>query len=238
MLFIVDCEKDSEFNLQISGVKLSAETVETPIIAIANYVFNGLREQSISINNGTVSEGCIKILADPKYIHHASCLMSSVSATDVNIISRMKLEWSYKPIQDIDSHFPDPVLRDLVNQSYFWNSINPSYLMNNETLNVLLPVGALRFVHALETLSNGNFVLIAADKAHAHEEDLRLTKENPHIATHGSFSMMANFHALRQYFLSRGGSSFHTPYYTGLQVAAFSLGETPLSEFQFAWEVE
>ena len=46
-----------------------------------------------------------------------------------------------------------------------------------------------------------------------------------------------NMHALRQVFLSRGGASFHTPYYTGLQVAAFAMGETPLEEFQFAWEV-
>lgn len=119
----------------------------------------------------------------------------------------------------------------------FWNSINRSYLQNNETLNVLLPLGALRFLRSLEALSHGQFLLITADKAHAHEEDLRLTKENPHIAIHGSFSMMANFHALRQVFLSRGGASFHTPYYTGLQVAAFAMGETPLEEFQFAWEV-
>ena len=112
-----------------------------------------------------------------------------------------------------------------------------SYQQNNETLNVLLPLGALRFVRTLEALSRGAFVLLSADKAHAHEEDLRLTKENPHIAIHGSFSMMANFHALRQYFLARGGASFHTPYYTGLQVAAFALGAAPLDEFQFAWEV-
>lgn len=212
---VFDCEKDSEFSLQISGAKLSPETVETPMIAIANYVFNGLREQSISINNGIVSEGCIKIMADP-----------NISATNIDIISRMKLEWSYKPIQDLDAHFPDPVLRGLVHH----------YLQNNETLNVLLPLGALRFLRSLEALSHGQFLLITADKAHAHEEDLRLTKENPHIAIHGSFSMMANFHALRQVFLSRGGASFHTPYYTGLQVAAFAMGETPLEEFQFAWE--
>lgn len=87
------------------------------MIAIANYVFNGLREQSISINNGIVSEGCIKIMADPKYFPPPPPIMSSVSATNVDIISRMKLEWSYKPIQDLDAHFPDPVLRDLVHQS-------------------------------------------------------------------------------------------------------------------------
>lgn len=114
----------------------------------------------------------------------------------------------------------------------------PSYMQNNEALNVLLPIGALHFIHTLESLSRGKFVLLAADKAHSHEEDLRLTKENPHVAIHGSFSMMANFHALRQYFSDNRGTSFHTPYYTGLQVGAFVMGDVPLWEFQFAWEVE
>lgn len=87
------------------------------MIAIANYVFNGLREQSISINNGVVSEGCIKFMADPKYFFILIVIMPSISATNIDIISRMKLEWSYKPIQDLDAHFPDPVLRGLVHQS-------------------------------------------------------------------------------------------------------------------------
>ena len=43
--------------------------------------------------------------------------MPRISATNIDIISRLKLEWSYNPIQDLDAHFPDPVLRDLVHQS-------------------------------------------------------------------------------------------------------------------------
>ena len=34
------------------------------MIAISNYVFNGLREDAVSINNGTVSEARIKITTD------------------------------------------------------------------------------------------------------------------------------------------------------------------------------
>lgn len=50
--------------LQISGKVLNTETVKTPIIAIANYVFNGLREDAIMINNGTVNEGYVQICTD------------------------------------------------------------------------------------------------------------------------------------------------------------------------------
>lgn len=62
--FDPDCEKDTELTLQLSGVKLTSETLKTPLVAIANYVFNGLREESISINHGEVSEGCITILGE------------------------------------------------------------------------------------------------------------------------------------------------------------------------------
>lgn len=66
---------------------------------------------------------------------------------------------------------------------------------------------------------------------------MKLSKENPHMAIHGSFSFMTNFHAMHLYFVNNKGESYHTPYYSGLQVAAFVMGETPISEFQFAWEV-
>lgn len=61
------------------------------------------------------------------------------------------------------------------------------------------------------------------------KEDLRLTKDNPHLAIHGSFSFMTNFHTMHQYFVNHGGESLHTPYFSGLQVAAFIMGidETP-----------
>lgn len=115
--------------------------------------------------------------------------------------------------------------------------ITHSYRENHETLNVLLPIGALRLVRCLQRISHDQFLLLSADKAHAHEEDLCFTKGSPHIAIHGSFSFMTNFHALGLYFDNQHGMSFRTPYYSGLQVAAFVMGTTPIPEFKFAWEV-
>ena len=96
-------------------------------------------------------------------------------------------------------------------------------------------MGALRFLSHLQSLSHGHFLLLSADKAHAHAEDARLGKETPHLAIHGSFSFMSNFDALRVCVEALGGRSLHTPYYSGLQVAAFLTGAAP--EFEFAGEV-
>lgn len=53
--------------LLISGKKLSEETIKTPVIAISNYLFNGLREDALSIANGKVSEAYISISTDREY---------------------------------------------------------------------------------------------------------------------------------------------------------------------------
>ena len=65
--FFVDCEKDTELTLLSSGKKLSEETVKTPLIAISNYLFNGLREEAISISHGVVSEGYVTVSTDREY---------------------------------------------------------------------------------------------------------------------------------------------------------------------------
>lgn len=156
---------------------------------------------------------------------------------DPEIISRMTVNWSYKPIESVRDHYKEDYLIPIIEQYSRDYDYHCSYIQNNATLNVLLPIGALRCVHTLQEISHNQFLLLTADKAHSHEDDLKLTKENPHLVTHGSFSFMTNFHAIREYVEHNGGCSYHTPYYSGLQVAAFVMGSMKLPEFRFSWEV-
>ena len=63
-LLQLDCENDTEIKLQLSGKSLNADTLKTPLIALSNYVFNGLREDAVNINNGVVSEAYVEVLTD------------------------------------------------------------------------------------------------------------------------------------------------------------------------------
>lgn len=211
---VYNCEQDEELHLNISGKTLSASTVKTPIIAISNYVFNGLRQDAVSISDGAISEAFVSVSTDKE----------EPNPSDPEIISRMHLDWSFRPVTSVESQFPEP----------FYPSLLRHYAEQPGTATVLLPVGALRFLSHLQSLSHGHFLLLSADKAHAHAEDARLGKETPHLAIHGSFSFMSNFDALRVCVEALGGRSLHTPYYSGLQVAAFLTGAAP--EFEFAWE--
>ena len=59
----------------------------------------------------------------------------------------------------------------------------------------LVPLGGLKLVKGLMQLSNGRLLLLAGDKGYNAEVDMKGLRD-PHIARHGSFSMMVNFHAV------------------------------------------
>ena len=116
MCSIVDCEKDSEMTLLISGKKLSEETITTPIIAISNYLFNGLREDALSIADGKVSEAYISISTDREYALSTFLMYREPDKLDPEIISRMKVDWSYKPIDDLEKHYSEEYLLPILHQ--------------------------------------------------------------------------------------------------------------------------
>ena len=147
----------------------------------------------------------------------------------------MRLDWTFRPVESVESQFPEASYPSLLRQWPLSSPLTRSYAEQPGAATILLPLGAIRFLSHLRALSHNRFLLLSADKAHAHAEDARLGKETPHLAIHGSFSFMTNFDALRVCVETFGGRSLHTPYYSGLQVAAFLVGAAP--EFEFAWEV-
>lgn len=52
--------------------------------------------------------------------------------------------------------------------------------------------------------------MISGDKGNNNPEQFRGLMD-PHIAVHGSFSVMVNYHAIGAYFTSRGGFALHNP---------------------------
>lgn len=61
-------------------------------------------------------------------------------------------------------------------------------------------------------------------------EDELVLKRDPHVAVHGSFSMMVNFHALRLFFQRLGGWAVHSPRMDGFKTSVLVLGG-PESDF-------
>jgi hypothetical protein len=88
---------------------------------------------------------------------------------------------------------------------------------------ILMPIGALRAVRRLTALSGNRCLVVSGDKGNNNPEQFRGLMD-PHIAVHGSFSVMVNYHAIGAYFTSRGGFALHNPQEeASLKVSAFLL---------------
>jgi hypothetical protein len=99
-----------------------------------------------------------------------------------------------------------------------------------EGFSFLLPTGALRCLQWLQEFSQDNLVLLCGDKAHTSPSEMRGFQREPHLAVHGSFSMMVNFLAMEAFFLqasssnnlsSSGFRAVYTPYLDGFKNALF-----------------
>jgi len=146
------------------------------------------------------------------------------------MIKTLKCAWDYKPVE-IDSlgggYATDPSLA----RTLQW------YKDNCEEASVLLPVGGLSLLNNVLAFSGGKAMVLVGDKAYSQVSELA-GRRDPHIAVHGSFSLMVNLHAVQKYTELRQGVSMLTPYVDGFKCAAFLFGmESDVAmETQIAWE--
>ncbi|CAM9561882.1 unnamed protein product [Ectocarpus fasciculatus] len=102
---------------------------------------------------------------------------------------------------------------------------------------LLMPLGALRLLRHLSSLSGGRGLVLVGDKGYMKDEEMAGDRD-PHIAYHGSLSCMVNLDALARYTRQRGGWSLSSPYMEGFkcQALAFGMDEDALQETRFAFE--
>lgn len=146
------------------------------------------------------------------------------------------------------------------------NALLECYLEKDENCSVLIPIGGLKALRNLVRIARadidspsfaaevaaenqnrkappaiagngaGWLLLLAGDKAYTQEQEMCGLRD-PHIALHGSFSFMVNFHAVGLYAALRGGFALQTPYLDGFKCASFALGAEAgdLPEMRLQW---
>lgn len=80
----------------------------------------------------------------------------------------------------------------------------------SDEASILLPIGALRALRRLTSFSCGRALVLSGDKGNNNHEQFRGLND-PHVAVHGSFSVMVNYHAIGLYCTSRSGFVLHDP---------------------------
>mmetsp|Transcript_3042 Transcript_3042/g.4527 ORF Transcript_3042/g.4527 Transcript_3042/m.4527 type:complete len:565 (+) Transcript_3042:19-1713(+) len=202
-----DAEQDVEIKLILSGKTLNKNTIKNPMVLVANYIFDTLRHEAFRINDGKLQEALITVTSDREV---------EPDLNDPGLIQRFRPKWSYhniSPKEYFSGRQADlnPILERIVKRNVLRNS------------SILIPIGGLSCLRNLIELTRGRLFFLSGDKAYNHENEMKGLRD-PHIAIHGSFSMMVNYDAVRHYFESKGGFSMHTPYQDGFKVASFVLG--------------
>jgi len=212
---IFDASNDDKIVLRRSGKVLSRDQpTGNPICVIANYIFDTLCHDIFHVDGGVLKEGVVSVgssqegepdLRDPEIIEH---IQNKYKYHNCDIDY-------YKGVEsDVDAHHFSQMLRWY---QEFFSDNDPAEL----GASVLVPVGSIRALRNISDASESGMIVLAGDKANCHPEAFRGLVD-PHFAIHGSFSVMANFHAVGIYCTSRGGFAMHNQSEeASLQVSCF-----------------
>lgn len=241
-LAIFDAVHDSVIRLSHAGTVLAPGSVKNPMCLIANYLFDTLCHDVFQIDGGVLKEGLISV---------GSKQAQEPDPLDPEIIKRFHNLFKYQPVTpDYYAHTHQPAHRpghapmgsppssseplsagtngssdreDSLHLDRILHWYRDYFGRSSTGGSFLFPIGALRALRRLLAFSNDRGLVISGDKGSNQAEQFRGLVD-PHIAVHGSFSVMVNYHAIGLYFISRGGFALHNPQEdASLKVSAFVL---------------
>lgn len=205
---LFDATRDDALALRSGGGTLGAGDVANPLVAIANYVFDGVPHDMFYVDEGRLSESLVT-LGCP------SSVADGGAVEDPALIDRLSLRWTRREVER--SHYGDERC----------DGILEHYRARLPRGAFSFPTAALRSIDALAALANGQLLVVSADKGQSHEAALA-GREEPPLTVHGSFSLPVNYHAIGQYVQGAGGKALTTTQpYARINVCAFVLGALP-----------
>ncbi len=238
---VFDAIHDRSIRLIHSKQTLNASSLANPVVVINNYIFDTLPHDAFFVEHGKLSQAnatvatstataaARKQLAAAKQQHGGVAPPGKIPI-EAGMIKTLNCSWDYSDVS-LDS-LPAPYSTDpALLHTLQW------YVDNCDEASVLLPLGGMSLINNVLAFSSGRAMVLVGDKAYSKLSELA-GRRDPHVAVHGSFSLMVNLHAVQKYTECRQGISMLTPYIDGFKCAAFVFGmETDVAmETQIAWE--
>jgi len=198
---VYDFEHDNKLILSESKSALTAKEIQNPAIVLANYLFDTLTSDVFSVSEEGLHESLVVLKADK----------ANIGKNRPKNWQKVKMTYEEKSIKS--PYYND---KDL-DQVLF------SYEQLFTDTHFLYPIGSLKGLQHLLKLSNGRLFLLTSDKGYTTIEQ-QDECEVPELDFHGSFSLMANYHAIAQFFKLHGGDAYMPTERDGLVTAVFASG--------------
>jgi len=196
---IFDAVHDETIRLHHSNVVIGRSTLKNPICVIANYLFDTLCHDIFQIEAGQLKEGLISV---------GSRNLFETDALDPEIIKRFDNHFTYRVINE--NYYAESEPEDSCHLRRILRWYRDFFGDASDEASILLPIGALRALRRLTSFSCGRALVLSGDKGNNNHEQFRGLND-PHVAVHGSFSVMVNYHAIGLYCTSRSGFVLHDP---------------------------
>ncbi|KAG1688696.1 hypothetical protein DVH05_003133 [Phytophthora capsici] len=208
---IFDATTDTELRLYSSGQVIQPGDLANPLCLIANYLFDTLYHDLFQVDGGVLKEGLVSV---------GSKRAEEPDPLDPEIIKRLSNIFKYEQIDETYYGEAAPHRNNIL--KWYHEYYDPA----SSGATLLVPIGAITAIERLAALSKNGLVALSGDKGNNNPDHFRGVSD-PHIAVHGSFSVMVNYHAIGVYFASRGGFALHSPQEeASLKVSAFVLPAT------------
>jgi len=180
-----DAEHDRAIALERTGETLAPGRVANPVIAIANYVFDGLPLDAFSVEDGRLCEWLVR-------------LCSSHPDTDLDdpeLLGRATLAIERRPVEPA-GYYGDAAL----------DAILDEHRQRLPGVPFTVPSASLACVSRLADLAGGRLLVLSSDKGEIDEDGLR-ARPGPQLTLHGSFSIAVNYHAIARFTCRAGGEA-------------------------------
>lgn len=216
---IFDAVNDRTIKLWKANKVLGPNSCKNPIVIVANYLFDTLYHDIFQVDHGILKEGLVS--TGSKHSEEPDPL-------EPDIIQRLDNHYKYVPVSSSYYQQGGGSMKhgeDEEGDEKHLKRILDWYVdrFQEQAASILIPIGALRALRRLGQFSNGRALIISGDKGN-NNPDQFLGLMDPHIAVHGSFSLMVNYHAIGAWFTSRGGFALHNPQEeASLKVSTFVL---------------
>ena len=199
---LFDAEQHEDITLQHQGTTIKQNALLLPPVVIANYVFDGLRQDLFFLEKEKVFEGWLAL--------------ETISDKE-----------SDNPFDALQLRYEKHALHQPQYQQGPWAELLKSYASKLPPCALLFPNQAIEWIRKIRAFHQINpdlfedktLLLLSADRG-AHELTELAYQQEPLLAAHGSFSLPVNYHALHSLVHKAGGQVWRAQPQQGLAISA------------------
>lgn len=185
-----DAVQDSALNLAVSGTTIREGDLKQPLIIVANYFFDSIPQDLIYIGDGKVYETDV-------YVEHSE---HQDSLKPAEWLDQITLRYEHRRAPEYEQ------------ETYPYRNVVSVYQEQLEDSHILFPAAGIACLERLNQLSPSGFLLITADKGDHLLESWKFA-EPPLLTLHGSFSLTANYHAMKYVYEQKGAAALFPPHH-------------------------